>query len=272
MASAEMQGSSSFLSFYYGGSVLVPRRGLLRDGRMLLVAVLVLLSASACKVDVLVALDASSDGSGTIEVSATLDQEATVKTPNLAAQLRVEDLRATGWTVTGPTKTPSGSVMQASKRFASPEEASKVLDEVSGPDGPLSGMALRRDRTPLWWTWNFEGDLDLKDGIERFGDAVLREQLEGSSFGVSAQEAQDMFNISFGLRMPGQVDAKNAKNIDGYATWSASYGKRVPLAASSREVAIAREVAAGLAVAALIVFVLLWLTLRARLGRHTPFL
>ncbi|MBI1844559.1 MAG: hypothetical protein HYR89_08145, partial [Actinobacteria bacterium] len=73
------------------------------------------LALTACKVDVQVAVDAETNGTGKVEVTATLDEEATASTPNLSSRLRVDDLRATGWTVVGPTRAGARTVLRATK-------------------------------------------------------------------------------------------------------------------------------------------------------------
>ncbi|MBI1843097.1 MAG: hypothetical protein HYR89_00555, partial [Actinobacteria bacterium] len=191
----------------------------------------------------------------------TLDEEATASTPNLSSRLRVDDLRATGWTVVGPTRAGARTVLRATKGFRTPAEAGKVLDEGSGPDGPVGGFTLKRERRPLWWAWTFEGDLDLRGGIERFGDAELRSHLEGTSFGLDAAQAQDLFGLQVALRLPGRVERKGAEMVDGRAVWTGRFGESMPLMASSRDLAVPREVAGGVAVLALAGLVVLWFRL-----------
>lgn len=220
------------------------------------------LALTACKVDVQVAVDAETNGTGKVEVTATLDEEATASTPNLSSRLRVDDLRATGWTVVGPTRAGARTVLRATKGFRTPAEAGKVLDEVSGPHGPVSGFTLKRERKALWWAWTFEGDLDLRGGIERFGDPGLRAQLEGSAFGVEAARAQEAFALQVALRLPGRVEAEAGEKLDGRTVWKGSFGDRRTLTASSRDWAVSREIAAGVAALAVISFVVLWFRLR----------
>ncbi len=225
-------------------------------------AILLLAFTAGCKVDVLVAIDAESNGTGTVEVSATLDEEATARTPNLSGTLRVEDLRATGWTVTGPTSSGADTVLRATKAFDTPAEANKVLDEVTGPDGPIASLTLARQRKPLWWAWTVEGELDLEGGIERFGDEALRNQLEGSSFGVDATKAQEAFDVRVALDLPGSMEHEGAENVDGRAVWTGTFGESTALRATSRDWAVSRKAAAIVAVSAAAGVVVLWFLLR----------
>lgn len=206
-------------------------------------------------------------------MSATLDEEATARTPNLSGSLRVEDLRAAGWTVTGPTRSGTQTVLRATKAFDTPAEAGQVLDEVSGPDGPIGGFRLSRERRPLWWAWTVTGDLDLKGGIERFGDEALRHQLEGSSFGVDPTEAQEIFDVRVALDLPGRLEHKGAEgrveDLDGRTVWTGTFGENTVLRATSRDWAVSREVAAIVAASAAAGLAALGLRLR-RIRRASP--
>lgn len=236
--------------------------------RVTTAALLVLMGASACKADVQVALDVDRKGTGIVEVTATLDREATSRTPELASQLRIDDLKSAGWQVQGPTKFAERWVVRATKRFANPSEATSVLDELSGSDGPFSAMRIEVHRHPLWSNLSLRGGIDLKGGIERFGDADLRRYLDGSSFGIEAKEAQEILDLTLAVRFPGRVEAKGAEQVHGAQVWTGQYGRRVVVQASSLDLAPTREVAAGLAGVALVVFLLLLRALRAR--RHRP--
>ncbi|MET0489938.1 MAG: hypothetical protein ABW143_06875, partial [Acidimicrobiales bacterium] len=56
-------------------------------------------------------VEVAEDGSGTVTVEVVLDQEAADRVPDLAAQLRVRDLRQTGWEITGPEPADGGGVV-----------------------------------------------------------------------------------------------------------------------------------------------------------------
>ena len=66
------------------------------------------LVVSGCQVKTDVALKMNEDGSGTVKLTVTLDQEAAAQAPDLAQQLKTEDLKAAGWTIEGPTATDGG--------------------------------------------------------------------------------------------------------------------------------------------------------------------
>ncbi len=227
-----------------------------------LVLGVLILAASACKLDVEVAVDAEPNGSGVVNVTATLDQEAASRTPNLSSQLRVDDLKTVGWSVVGPTTKGTTTVIQASKKFRNPSEATSLLEEISGADGPFGDLRLARERKPLWWEWQLEGDLDLKGGIERFGDDDLRTQLEGTSFGVDPKEVQQAINLKLAVDLPGQVNAKGAEKSDGRMVWTANFDQTQQIKATSRVPSISRPYAIAVAAIAFTAFILLLLRLK----------
>ena len=71
-----------------------------------------------CQAKLPVHTTVEADGSGTVEVAVGLDDEAVAKAGDLGSQLRVDDLRAAGWTVTDPTKEADGYTwVRATKPF-----------------------------------------------------------------------------------------------------------------------------------------------------------
>ena len=115
--------------------------------RRLLVAVVVaVLAATGCQVRTQIGVDVREDGSGTVRVELALDDDAFSEYPGLADQLRTEDLEATGWTVSGPTKESDGLTwFRIEKPFATPEEATAILADVGGDDGPFRDFSLARE-------------------------------------------------------------------------------------------------------------------------------
>ena len=88
--------------------------------RRRLLALLAVVLLSACQIRTEVALDVAEDGSGTVTVSVGLDPDAASRVPGLEEELRIDDLEATGWTVTGPAVEADGFTwVRATKAFAS---------------------------------------------------------------------------------------------------------------------------------------------------------
>lgn len=138
-----------------------------------------------------VAIDVADDGSGTVSVGVGLDPDATSRVPDLAAALRVDDLRAAGWDVAAPRIEDDGHTwVRASKPFADPEEAAVVLGELTGPDGAFRGFALDEQRSFARTTYELTGTVDLTGGLEAFTDEELAALLGGEPLGASVEEIE----------------------------------------------------------------------------------
>jgi hypothetical protein len=234
--------------------------------RLLLVLVAVVAVATGCRVDATTTVEVAEDGSGTVTVEVVLDQEAAARVPDLAEQLRIRDLRRTGWSVDGPTEAEGGGVtVTASKDFFEPEQLAQVLDEIGGLSGELS-----RERTFGTTTYEFDGTLDLSRGIRTFSDRQLTRLLDGFPIGQDQAELEEdlgdplseLSSFTFEIGLPDGDETVTS-------SWEAALGDDpVEMAASTEERnLLAFGLAAG-AVAALVllVLVLLWRLLRRNRG------
>ena len=197
-----------------------------RPSRLVLLGALVALAATACQVRTTVAVDVANDGSGTVEVAVGLDADAVGRLPDLdddgrstvadlAGLVRTDDLAAAGWQVSDPEADPSaddGAVwIRATKPFGTPEEAGRVLGEITGSDGPLRDLRLDRDESFGGTRFTFEGTADLSGGLEAFGDEGLAAVLDGEVLGQDAaaieqelgQPLADMFSLEISADLPG---------------------------------------------------------------------
>jgi hypothetical protein len=172
------------------------------------------------------------DGSGRVEVVVALDRDAARRVPGLEDQLEVDDLEAAGWDVSGPTEVDGGGVeVRAAKPFRTLDGLGRVVAEVTGEDGPLSDLVVERDRAAFGDRWRVEGEADLRDGLEAFGDAGLRDRLGGSSFGMSEDELEE----AAGRPLPEAVRFRVTADLPGGGrSWSPVLGERTALDASSR--------------------------------------
>jgi hypothetical protein len=162
----------------------------------LLAVVLVLLITSACQVTVRAEVDAKADGTGVVRAGVALDAEAAKAAPDLASQLRVDDLRQAGWAVTGPRQEGDGLTwVRASKPFATPAEATAVMAELGGSFRDLS---LRQDRSLIKSRTTFSGVVDLTAGLSAFVDPDLQAKL-GDSF----KPDPGAFRFEVTARLPG---------------------------------------------------------------------
>lgn len=175
-------------------------------GALVLVAALV-----GCRVQTEVVVDVAEDGSGTVSVGVGLDPDATSRVPDVAAALRVDDLRAAGWDVTAPRVEDDGHTwVRASKPFADPDGFAAVMGELTGPEGALRDFALTEERSFARTTWEVTGTVDLAGGLEAFTDADLAELLGGEPLGASVEELEadlgeplaDVFTLLVSVTMP----------------------------------------------------------------------
>ena len=225
---------------------------------MLLAALLLVLVAGACRVDVEVGIEAEADGSGRVRVEVEADREV-VEAVDLAKGLRVDDLQQAGWEVEGPTPRPQGGQrVVATKPFRTPAGAQRVIEEITGTDGPFQGFRLESNRTFARTTTRLAGTVDLAEGIEAFGDPGLRTALGGSDLGLDLAQLEktagrpldQLVGVQVVVRLPGDV-ASNAPKADGdEARYEVPLRQRLELKAQSTAWNTFNLVGAGVALAA----------------------
>lgn len=152
-----------------------------------------------------VTVDVDDDGSGVVEVAVGLDDKALAQLPDLdnngggdvvdlVTMVRIDDLTEAGWAVTDPEAEDGITWMRASKPFGTPEEAGRVLAELTGEGGPLRDLALSWD-TPFGRDrYTFSGRADLGAGLEAFGDEGLAAALDGEPLGEDVSEMAARFD------------------------------------------------------------------------------
>ncbi|MBV6508479.1 MAG: hypothetical protein JJLCMIEE_01542 [Acidimicrobiales bacterium] len=250
----------------------------------------VLLALSSCEVQADVSVAVADDGSGTVEVAVGLDQEATAEVPDLAEQLRTEDLEATGWTVSGPEVGSDGwTWVRVEKGFADPDELGQVMSEVAGPEGAFREFTLERNEAFALTTWELTGVVDLSGGLEQFSDPELTAALGGLPLGVdldalaaaSGTHPAESFTVRLIADLPGEVGNSNAETVDGSAVWeweladteSEAVGtvtgeaEPVEVSAESSEAQLLPRVLIGAAIAAMALAVLILVLQRMRRRR-----
>ena len=249
-----------------------------------LVAVVILLSG-ACKVRTNIGIDVKEDGSGTVTVEVGLDDDAMKKVPHLEESLRTADLTAHGWTLTGPVKEDDGfTYVRVSKPFANPEEAVKILTELSGTDGPFRDFTLTRSRSFAHTKFHFTGTIDFTKGIESFSDSGLAQELDGKPLGddIKAIEQRindtldNVFQFQVRVRMPGGVTSNAPTQAINGAVWQPRLSETGPVrleasSDSSRWASILGSIAVAVAVVGLVVVLPVLFVLRRRgHGSVTP--
>lgn len=238
------------------------KRGLRASrSRLLALLALVLVVAAGCQVRTEVAVDVGEDGAGTISVSVGLDDDAVSQVPDLASELRLDDLGATGWEISGPAEEADGlSWIRATKRFGTPEEAGSVLAEIAGDDGPFQDFEVTRSRSFAKTSYGFSGSVDFSKGLESFGDEALAAELDGQPLGESVAAIEerigtvidDAFTFRVAVRLPGSVDSNAPTHASNGAVWEPrlSEARAISLTASSEVTRTSSLVLTGVAVVA----------------------
>jgi hypothetical protein len=197
---------------------------------------------SGCHAQVDLLVDVGAGGDGIIRVGVGLDADAAEALPDLDRQVWVEDLRAAGWEVAGPGVEADGRTwLRARRSFATVEEATALLDQVSGPDGPFGDLEVQRRTGRFRDRARVAGDVDLTGGLGAFADEALRAELGAAAplddaavearLGRPAAEALT-FRVSAVL--PGDVDAgPGGRELEGAATWRLVPGERASVDATA---------------------------------------
>jgi len=177
-----------------------------------LLALVALVVLTGCQVKVDVDAKVNANGSGTVTVGLGLDDEALAKIGDLDSQLRVDDLRAAGWTIDGPTRHDDGFTwVTATKPFADPAAATEVMDEVNGSDGAFREWTVRRSSSPVSTSYSVLGTIDLTKGMQTFGDAQLSQLFGGDPFAAGVKKLEqeqgrpvaEMVDIQVQVTTPG---------------------------------------------------------------------
>ena len=189
----------------------MPARRLPRLAGALAGVALVLL-LSACHVKVQVDARVSPDGSGTVTVAVGLDRDALSQVGDLREQLHVDDLKAAGWTVTGPTADSDGYTwMRATKPFDKPAQVGEVMSEVNGPDGMFRDWKVSKSSSPWSSSWTATGTIDVSKGVATLSDPQLDHALGSTGYrGViddiekrEGKPIDQMVDVQVSVEVPG---------------------------------------------------------------------
>ena len=187
---------------------------------LIVIAVMVL---SACHVNVTVDIFMGADGSGRITVTALADSDVVNKAPGLADDLRFDDAKAAGWTVTPPTRTDDGGLrVELTHQFANPEEATALLQSINGSGGPLHNVTLSRVVRDVGTTVSLTGSLRI-DGMGAFADPDVLAAVGATPYAeevvASGQGPSQAVTVTLRATLPGKVTSSTGTVADGKVSW-----------------------------------------------------
>ncbi len=178
---------------------------------------------AGCQTTAMVRVAVNPDGSGSVVVDVYLDAEAAAQVGDLSKILVMDDLEKAGWKITGPASParverilhpdagprpsgqPAGTVqIHLAHPFANADEANQILSSLSGPDGPLTDVALSRHASLFRTDLRFTGTVDLSKGLDTFGDVDLTKVLGGSlsdTVAASGTERPSGDDLKIGLQI-----------------------------------------------------------------------
>ncbi len=165
---------------------------------------------SGCRVDVAVDVRVAQNGSGTLTVTVDADAQVVAAAPGLAEDLRVDDLRDAGWEVQGPAPSAGGGLRVVLTRpFASPEQATAVLAQLSGPQGPFHGLTLTREASPTAVRLALAGEVGVEGGMAAFADPDLLAAVGGVPYAdrvaAATQGGGRPLAVQLRVALPGDV-------------------------------------------------------------------
>lgn len=201
-------------------------------------AALCLLLLNACRLDVVVDVKMSNDGSGVVSVTATADAELSTSVPDLKSSLVFDDARANGWEVGEITEAADGSLsVVLSHTFANNAELANVLNSI-GP--PLESVGVARTSDGSQITNAIDGTLILRNGYGSFADSDLITAAGGVPFAtqIDASGVGPATAIDFTLQveMPGRlVTAAAGTELEDTGNGSSTIRWTAPLDGTSTQ-------------------------------------
>jgi hypothetical protein len=172
---------------------------------------LLVLLASGCQVQIHTTVTMQENGHGTVMQAVGFDDAALRRVGNLDEQLRVDDLTPAGWTVDPAVKDGETTWVRAHHEFSNPAEATALVGQLSGPDGPYRDVLVERSEGVLSSSFSVAGVIDPTAGFRMFGDPELLSVMGGDGSGglldrIAKEEgrpANEMVSIAFTSELPG---------------------------------------------------------------------
>jgi hypothetical protein len=220
-----------------------------------LAAIVLLVGGCRLSADVLVRVDP--DGSGEVTVTLDLDREAAERL-GPADQLDVEDLELRGWRVDAPVIGDDGLTVVARRPFAAPEELAPLLEDITGPDGPLGDVQLRVESSQLGTEYQLAGALTSTGDPAVVSDPELTALLGGLPLGRTPEELAavgadrpDAATLTLRVVLPGADEAQWSVPLTGGQPASVVVDESSNVLSTTRIVGLLAVV--GLLVAAVVI-------------------
>ena len=145
------------------------------------------------------------------------------KAPGLADDLRFDDAKAAGWTVTGPTSTDDGGLqVELTHPFANPEEATALLQSINGSGGPLHNVDARPCRERVRHDRPLAGSLRI-DGLAAFADpdvlAAVGATPYAEEIAASGQGPSQAVGVTVGRRCRARSTRRQAQSPTATVSW-----------------------------------------------------
>jgi putative hydrolase of the HAD superfamily len=178
---------------------------------------------SACRIDASVDVAVDDDGSGVVRVNVGFDDEALAR----AGELRLDDVRSAGWTVSGPQKEPdrdaSGLLwIHAVKPFIGSEQFTAIMSEIAGPNGIFRDFQLERSTAFAKVTYTVTGTIDPSRGLDVFSDSEIAQLLGGNALGrptADVLEETGDASLVLSIGLPGHVKGEADRIGGSRAEW-----------------------------------------------------
>ncbi len=211
----------------------------------ILAAVVCVFALSSCRVDSVVSIVVERDGSGSLSVLVTADNDIVNQVPRLSTDLDFSDMVTAGWTVTGPESTDDGGLrVLLSHPFDNESQASALLTQINGNRGPFRDVRITREGKSRDSVWKLTGRLEVTGGLQAFADDQLLQVVGATPYEETVKEAGldlgKAISLQVNATLPGKVQSTTGIALDGVLTWRvATDGTPVDLSTTTNEVDVA---------------------------------
>lgn len=213
----------------------------------------------ACNTSIDVDARVFEDGSGVVDVTATLDADVVEDLLDLRTSgLALTDLNQAGWETSMDTRGENGeTVVMASKAFGTPAQFSEVMAELAGDGGLFNDFTLVRNPRFAQVDYAVAGSI-VPRGFAGFSDDALEAALGQSVDAIASRygaKPEDI-SITMSVSMPGEIktDASTGVPLRDFEesarfwTTTASPGPPISVAATSSTRQVQALVLRGLAI------------------------